>query len=270
MSRFERDTSVTPLGDGRYGAEIDPGWWIVMGPNGGYIAAMVGRAIEAEAAVAEGVGADRHLHSLTLHYLRPPAAGPVEIDTTVERSGRTVTTVTARMSQQGKLLVLATAAVATVREAFGYSEAGPPEVPPPNEVPVLAGEGPPIEMVARYEMKPCIGSLQGLAAGDEPGMALNGGWIRFAESTPIDAIALTALADAWWPPIFHRSGGVALAVPTVDLTVHVLRQPIDPLDWVLVRFASPEAFGGYVIEHGEIWDAAGNLLAVSRQLAVVL
>jgi len=38
-NRFERDTAVTPVAEGRYEARIDPGWWIVAGPNGGYIAA---------------------------------------------------------------------------------------------------------------------------------------------------------------------------------------------------------------------------------------
>ena len=52
----------------------------------------------------------RRPRTLTVHYLRAPAAGPVEIEVTVERSGRTVTNVSARLSQDGRLMALALAA----------------------------------------------------------------------------------------------------------------------------------------------------------------
>ena len=44
----------------------------------------------------------RHPRSLTLHYLRPPAAGALEIAVTVERAGRRLSTVTARLEQDGQ------------------------------------------------------------------------------------------------------------------------------------------------------------------------
>ncbi len=53
MSRFAQDAAVAPVGDGRYTARIDRGWWIQRGPNGGYLAAIVLRAILAEVADPE-------------------------------------------------------------------------------------------------------------------------------------------------------------------------------------------------------------------------
>lgn len=44
-SRFERDTAVSAAGGGSYDATIDPSWWILRGPNGGYLAAIVARAV---------------------------------------------------------------------------------------------------------------------------------------------------------------------------------------------------------------------------------
>src|SRR3712207_8506782 len=41
----------------------------------------------------------RPVRSLTVHYLRPAVAGPVELETTVERSGRTLSTVSAQLSR---------------------------------------------------------------------------------------------------------------------------------------------------------------------------
>jgi hypothetical protein len=46
-TRFERDTAVAALGDGAFEAHLDTGWWIIAGPNGGYLAAIVLRALDA-------------------------------------------------------------------------------------------------------------------------------------------------------------------------------------------------------------------------------
>ena len=46
-NRFDRDTAVTPNGDGSFDVRIDRGWWIVRGPNGGYVAAILAKAASA-------------------------------------------------------------------------------------------------------------------------------------------------------------------------------------------------------------------------------
>lgn len=274
MSRFLDDTAVSSDGDGRYTATMNTGWWIVNGPNGGYVAAVVARAVSEEVERTAGPDeAAKTLHSLTLHYLRPPAEGPVDIDVVIERRGRSVATVTARMSQGGALVVLAVAAVASGRNTHEFNELVAPVAPDPESLPapVRPDGAPRIPMNDRHEIRPCLGSATSVwdpGVGAQP--AVTGGWIRFAEPTPIDAIALASLTDAWFPPVFHRMPAEPMAVPTVDLTVHVRQLPTDPLDWVLVRFASPLAVGGYLVEDGEIWDRQGNLLAVSRQLAVLV
>ena len=50
---FSADTSVEPLGDGRFGAEMSERWWVGKGPNGGIVAATILRAIQAMA-LADG------------------------------------------------------------------------------------------------------------------------------------------------------------------------------------------------------------------------
>lgn len=273
MSRFLNDTAVTRTADGRYEGTMDTGWWIVNGPNGGYVAALIARAIDDEVAHGAAAETPKTLHSLTLHYLRAPAEGAVTIDVTVERRGRSVVTATARMSQADQLLVVAVAAVAGQRANHEFNELIAPQAPEPESLPapVIPADAPTIPMNARYEMRPCLGSATsewGSQTGPMP--AVSGGWIRFADPTPIDEIALCALTDAWFPPVFHRMPTQPMAVPTVDLTVHIRQLPADPMDWVLARFASPLAVAGYLIEDGELWDRHGNLLAVSRQLAILV
>ena len=65
--RFDRDTAVRPGASGAFEACVDRGWWVVAGPNGGYVAALLLRAL----ALAQGDPA-RAPRSLTIHYVSPP------------------------------------------------------------------------------------------------------------------------------------------------------------------------------------------------------
>jgi len=263
VTRFSSDTAVTPLGGGRYAATIDPGWWIQRGPNGGYLAAIVLRAIVAEAGDAE-----RRPRSLTLHYLRPPVAGPCEVAVVVERAGRGLTTVSARLAQDGRDCILALAALGLDRPGPTLDEQAAPAVPRPDEAPPRVEADPDrmaIPIRDRYETRPAIGSMP-----FEPGPeAVTGGWIRTEDGDPVDEVLLAALADAWPPAIFSRLE-LPVGVPTVDLTIHFRAAPSGADEWCLVRFRTRVAAEGYLEEDGEVWSSDGRLLAQSRQLAVLL
>ncbi len=272
VSRFAADTAVEPLGAGRYRAVMDPSWWIIAGPNGGYVAAVVLRAI-----VAEVGDAVRRPRSITLQYLRPPAEGPVEVEVTIERSGRSVSNVTARMTQDGRLLVLAIAVLAADRDDSVSFDEGPglptmPDgspVPLPEDIPARPYD-PDLDVPMRrhYELRWVLGNAP-FSAGDDPdARASTGGWLRLAELDPVDELVLAALTDAWMPPIFSRVS-IPMAVPTIDLTIHFRGRPTDPHDFCFVHFESPLAADGYLVEHGRVLDRHGRLLAESRQLAVV-
>src|ERR671931_54233 len=91
---FDRETAVRPLGEGRFESRLNRAWWVHRGPNGGYLAAIVLRAL------TEAVGdASRAPRSLTVHYAAPPAEGALDIATSVERAGRSLTTGSARLTQ---------------------------------------------------------------------------------------------------------------------------------------------------------------------------
>src|SRR3954471_8046312 len=113
MSKFERDTAVKEVDAGVFEAHVNRDWWIVFGPNGGFLAAMFVKAMAA--AVDDHARMARSLTShytaapagarcMTIHYTAAPAEGPVRISTTIERAGRSLTTVSARM-QQGERLI---------------------------------------------------------------------------------------------------------------------------------------------------------------------
>src|SRR3954449_1305346 len=161
VADFEADTSVRPAGEGAFAASVSEQWAVPRGPNGGYIAAIVLRALEA--AVADPQRAPR---SLTLHYLRPPAPGPVTVHAVVERAGRTLTSLSARMVQDDRTMVVALGAFAAdFPTAADYASPAPAVGPPPALRTVPAGPGvPPI--AERTAIAPVFGAAA-LSGADE-------------------------------------------------------------------------------------------------------
>jgi acyl-CoA thioesterase len=144
----------------------------------------------------------------------------------------------------------------------------PPPAPPPEEIAPLAFRPGMLPVLGRFETRPALGAPP-LSGADE---ALAGGWLRFAEPRPLDAIALAMYADAWMPAPFARLRA-PVAAPTIDLTVH-FRAPaaaaaLPPEEPVLAVFRSSTAAGGFFEEDGELWSRHGVLLAHSRQLALL-
>ncbi len=264
-SRFARDTRLVRRGETRFEARIDPGWWIIQGPNGGYVAALITRALEAV------VGdADRRPQSLTIHYLSPPVEGSAEIDVCVERSGRTMSSLTARLTQNGKLRALAIAAHGMARRSPSHFEGQMPEVQPPEQL-TPRGEKP-IPLSDRYEIR----FLPGADPDSPDNRAMVAGWIRLTDPHRLDHALLAAYTDALPPTVFALEGSMERfgGVPTIDLTIHFRADPAEAgvaaTDFCLAVFRSRLAHGGYVEEDGEIWSRDGLLLAQSRQLAVIM
>lgn len=263
MTRFASDTRVRSAGDGRYTATIDRGWWIERGPNGGYLAAIVLRAV-----LAEVDDLARRPRTLTLHYLRPPAEGGCEVVVAIERVGRGLTTASARLVQGGRDCILALVALGVDRGGAEIHDHPAPEVRAAEALsPRLhAPDGAPdIPFRGRFDLRPAIGTLP-FEQGDE---ALTGGWIRTSEDDPVDDVLLAALTDSWPPAVFSRLEAPA-GVPTIELTVHFRGRPSGEPGWCLVRFRTTEVGDGYLEETGEVWSPDGRLLAESRQLAVLL
>ena len=265
-TRFDRYTEVRKLeataGTTAYEGRIDRGWWVVRGPNGGYVAALVLRAL------AESVDADRAPRSLTIHYTAPPVEGPLRIETRVERVGRSLSTVSGRVVQGERVLALALGAFSKPRAGPSFDDTAMPDAAPPE---ACASFPKMIPMHDRYDYRFALGSPPGSGVD----RALIGGWIRSAEPRVADAALIAAFTDAWPPACFawaQQPDGIG-PVPTVDLTIHFRRNlPLanaKPDDFYLAVVRSRFAEQGFVEEDGEVWSRDGLLLAQSRQLAVI-
>jgi len=259
---FDRDTAIVRLEEGHYEAFIDRGWWIVAGPNGGYLAGILLRALTA--AVGDAARVPR---SLTIHYLRPPVEGACQIRTRIERTGRSLSTVTGRLEQGGETVAIAIAAISAPRNGPLFEHAVMPEAPPPES---LEPGGSDLPLGKQYDCR----FLPDAGRGDVTGRAFVAAWMRFARPRRPDALALAAYCDGLPPAIFTtgRNPIQLGGVPTVDLTVHFRTDPLklDLSDdvFLLGVCRSHTAREGFVEEDVEIWTPDGTLLAQSRQLAV--
>jgi len=135
-TKFDRDTAVwreagperAQLGGQTvFGAEVAPDWRAGRGPHGGYLAAMLLRALTQS--VADDARAPR---SLTIHYTRAPEPGPVAITTIVERQGRSLSTLSARMHQGEELIAIALSAFSLPWGGPQLSTLRMPDVEPPE------------------------------------------------------------------------------------------------------------------------------------------
>jgi acyl-CoA thioesterase len=275
---FDRDTAIRPIEGGTddgaqapehgvFTADIAPGWRAGRGPHGGYLAAMLLRAL-----IETVDDPSRTPRSLTVHYTRAPEPGPIEIVTTIERQGRSLSTLSARMQQAGKVTALALAAFSVPWDAPAANELPMPELAPPDaerrSTPKLFKGAP--EFTHQLVMQPRVGAVP--FAGSGAPMRI-GGWIGLPEERPVDAPALALFCDAWFPPSFIALDSPAIS-PTVDLTIH-FRQAIsecdcDPAALCLSVFDTRLLHDGLFEEDGVIWAADGTVLAQSRQLGIIM
>ncbi len=261
---FDDDIALRPARDGAWEGEIAPGWDTPRGPLGGYVMAILIRGLELAVADPE-----RTARSVTAHFLRPPVDGPVIVTAAIERAGRSLSTVSGRLEQAGKLIAVALGAYSKPWPGPLLADAVMPEVepagpaerePPPSQ---LGSRSPPF--TERLAIVPRIGEppFSGAARAEV------GGWIGLRERRPLDAAAVAMLADAWFPAPWPRLVELAPA-PTIDLTVH-FRAPLPLADSLLLgRFRTRLVRDGFFDEEGELWTPDGTLVAQSRQFALLI
>ncbi|MFF3451682.1 thioesterase family protein [Streptomyces sp. NPDC002667] len=265
-SEFDRDTAVTPRGAGVYDADLSAGWTIITAVNGGYLLAVLGRAL-----------ADALPHSdpftVSAHYLTASQPGPAVIRTDVVRTGRTLSTGQASLFQYDdegreveRIRVLASYGDLDALPDDVRTTAVPPVIPPmdqcfgPQDAPApIPGSS---AITDRLFLKLDPATL-GWALGAPSGKGEMRSWFGLADGRDADPLSLLLAVDALPPTAFEI--GLSGWVPTVELTVHVRCRPAPgPLR---VSITTRNLAGGFLEEDAEVWDSADRLVAQSRQLA---
>ncbi|MFI8002618.1 thioesterase family protein [Streptomyces sp. NPDC086010] len=265
-SEFDRDTAVTLREDGVYDAELSAGWTIIHAVNGGYLLAMLGRALGEALPHSDPF-------SVSAYYLTASVPGPAVIRTQVVRTGRTLSTGEASLfqfaedgSEIERIRVLATYGDLDGLTDDVRTSAEPPAIPPVEHC-LGPADGPaPIPgssaITGRLDIRLDPATV-GWAVGAPSGKGEMRGWFGLADGRDADPLSLLLTVDALPPTSFEL--GLKGWTPTIELTAHIRCRPSPgPLR---VSITTRNLAGGFLEEDADVWDSAGRLVAQSRQLA---
>ncbi|MDQ1048758.1 thioesterase family protein [Streptomyces sp. V4I2] len=267
-SEFDRDTAVTLREPGVYDIDLSAGWTIISAVNGGYLLAVLGRALAHALPHADPF-------TISAHYLTASQPGPAVVRTDVVRTGRTLSTGQASLFQYDdrgreveRIRVLASYGDLDALPDDVRTAAEPPAIPPveqcfgPDDSPAPVPGSSAITDRLMLKLDP---STLGWALGAPSGKGEMRAWFGLADGRDPDPFALLLAVDALPPTAFEI--GLSGWVPTVELTVHVRCRPAPgPLR---VAITTRNLAGGFLEEDAEVWDSADRLVAQSRQLARV-
>jgi len=266
-SEYDAHIAVTEVRSGdpatrAFDADLDAGWVVGGGVNGGFLLGTLGNAIRAT------VPGKPDPISVSAYYLSASTPGPARVTTSVKRDGGSVATVAAELWQgdEVRLTALATYGDLSTLPSDVETTAEEPDLPPrdrcvpnsmaPDDVKRLA------PMMERFEMLFHPDHV-GWAVGQPSGQGVISAWFRLKDGREPDPISLLTVVDLL-PPVTFDLGRPGWA-PTLELTAHVRARPAE--GWLKVRHATRNVAGGIFEEDCEVWDSAGRLVAQSRQLA---
>jgi acyl-CoA thioesterase len=269
-TKFERATTVERRGsaDGAYHAFLGEEWNCPIVPHGGLVTATSVRAMTAELDDPR-----QTLRSVTTVFAAQVQAGPVEIDVTVLRRGRSISQLRATTRTPGAAAGHTTVAVfGAARDGFSFTDAVPPVVPAPDDCPSFRDPPPPdVDFAPDVHMN-FWEHLEGRPASGHapwdpyvPTSSERAAWYRFDEPPMLDdgrldPLAVVTMCDTMPGAVSERMGrrNLGYLPPSCDLTVHLLDDV--QTEWVLAVNRARYAGDGYASTEMEIWDATGQHL----------
>lgn len=270
-ARFTRDTAVERESAGRYRAELQPCWSAPINPQGGFVTAVALRAMRAEL--------DRpaqRLRSVTTVFAAPVRPGPVEIDVTVLRRGRSMSQAAATVRSRGDDAGHTSIAVfGDARPGFEFVDVVPPDVPAPEACRSFREPAPPgFEQRLRFTWWDQIEGRTALGHAPwddwEPTRSDRAHWFKFDEPPlgddgRLDPLALVTLCDTMPGAVGERMGpGLPPWLPpSADLTVHILGDA-GP-GWLLAHNRARVAGDGYASVESTLWGD-GRVVAYATQI----
>ena len=261
MTRFATVLDTLSPMDSGFSAEVPPDWAQGRAIFGGLLTGLGLRALD------RVLPAERSIRSVLASFVGPVLPGRLEVQVEILRQGRALTQAQVRLLQEGEVrAVLLVASGASRPTTIPWAAGGPPPTLPLEELanlPYIEGFTPTCTQHFRYRWSE--GSFP-FSGADRPEV---GGFVRFAEPTPLDAAGLLALVDAWPAPVLPLASRV---IPASTVTWMVdLPQALPPGGlpadgWCRFSARTAVSADGYADVVGRLWGPDGSLLATSRQL----
>ena len=269
------EVQARPGEPGRFTAELSDRWMLVVVPQGGAVAALAARAMATELDASE-----QALRSLSVVFAGQVAVGPVEIDVTVLRRGRSMSQLTATVRNPGAEAGLTAVAVfGAQRRGFAFTELAFPEVPGPDGLrsyrdPVPDG----VDFEFPNDPMPFWEEIVETrpATGRAPWEPFEGGpaevvyWYRLdhpptAADGRLDPIGAIVLCDTMPGAVSQRLGQEEWFGPSADFTIHLF-EPARP-GWLLAHNRARHAGDGYASVEMALWDPTDrHLVAYATQV----
>ncbi len=261
MHFFDKDMVATgkseKKGSSIHHVNISERYNVVSHPNGGYLmAVMASRLMD--------ISDKGRTPIITTNFLAPSSVGPADVRITEISRSKSFSRFEGRLIQGNNEVVrsMGTFMADDLHCSLDRYEEQSPVVMPPDECEAMPGM-PDFSLFDTMDIR-----LEPQSAGWMKGQ--NGdksevkGWIRFREERPFDIFGIILAADSFFPPILVTQG-MSSWVPTIEMSVNIRNLPEGY--WLKGIFRTKHITCGLLEEDGELWDEAGNLVAISRQIA---
>ncbi|TRX53857.1 acyl-CoA thioesterase [Thalassomonas sp. M1454] len=231
---------------------------------GGISAALVYQAIRRK------VSEDRVLRSLTTNFVGPIAVDcTLTIEVEILREGKNVSQVIAKAMQDDKVCVMTQATFGVARSSkIAVTNLDFHNMPKPKKAKYI----PQIpKLVPKFLQHIDLNVVEGSLPFSGSKMSRGQGWMRFTKPPEqITDAHLIALIDGWAPPVMQMMSWPA-PVSSVSWNVEFIHphQVVEPTDWFAFQVKTRQAADGYGHTEANVWDSAGELVAISRQTVAI-
>lgn len=243
---------------------VPEGWGQGRATFGGLVAAILIRHMQVQ------LGEDAApLRSFSLSFVAPMVPGPLALEATILRSGKSVTQVQVRGCQDGQV-------VAMMLASLGRPRASALDVPAPRaprwKTPEACTQVPYVEGMMpgflRYFDLFYAGGGMPYSSAAIPDFQ---GYMRFREPSRFqDAATLACLVDTWPPsviPMLNKPAPMSSLTWTMEFLVDPADLPrVDCWQYDVVTDAFADGYGQ---NRSRIWDDSGRPVAFSRQTIAV-
>ncbi len=257
MGMFDDDIKVFEKSPGIFEGNVSDNWSVNGNPNGGYLMAILAGAMTSHSD-------KKTTPIMTANYISRCVPGKIEIRVEEISRSSQFNRYDARLLQDGKdkVRALGTFTIEKTECAIERYETNAPEIEPIAlcvPIPIW----PKYTLFHNLDMRLDPESAVWLE-GKTSEKSEQKGWVKFRDDRSYDQSSIFLIADSIPPAIFVSSGPTAW-VPTIELSTNIRNMP--QTEWLKFSLRTRFVTCGLLEADCEVWDDAGNLVSISRQIA---